>query len=480
MIANRRSCYVKTEVDMESFEITRYFFLRALALMYCFAFAVTGNQFRALCGSHGVLPVTRFLANIRWQSAPSLFYLYYSDRFATYLAWTGFALSVVALSGLLDQAGFFPNIALWLALWVIYLSFENTGQIFYGFGWETLLLESGFLAIFLAPSRIQTPEVLIWLGRWILFRVMFGAGLIKLRADACWWDLTCLQIHYQTQPMPNPLSWYFHHMPKLFHKFCVLFTHFVELVVPWGYFLPQPISAICGAVTIYFQLMLILSGNLSWLNWLTIVLCIFCFSDSFLSWGTPAQYWSYAPVPFVWEGVVWIYAAVVLLLSIRPVMNLISSHQAMNTSYEPFHIVNTYGAFGAITKRRFEIVVEGTHDPILDDKTVWKEYAFKGKPGDPNACPPIVAPYHLRLDWLMWFAAMSSVHRNSWFVRFVYKLLEGDQAVLALLKSNPFPDNPPYYVRAQLYEYEFTEWKSTSKAWWKRRLVGQYMSPEHL
>lgn len=384
---------------MESFEITRYCFLRALAFIYCVAFAVAGNQFRALCGTNGLVPVPRFLQYVRWQDAPSLFYLYYSDRFATLLAWSGFGLALVALSGVLDQAGFAANITLWLLLWAFYLSFENVGQIFYGFGWETLLLESGFLAIFLSPSHIQTPEVMIWLGRWILFRVMFGAGLIKLRADSCWWDLTCLEVHYQTQPMPNPLSWYFHHMPRLFHRFCVLFTHFVELVVPWGYFLPQPISGICGLLTLYFQLMLILSGNLSWLNWITAVLCIFCFSNAWLSWIAPLH-WSYSPIPVVWEGIVWMYAAAVICLSIRPVMNLLSSQQAMNTSYEPLHLVNTYGAFGAVTKRRFEIIVEGTDARTIDGFTLWKEYVFKGKPGDVSCRPPIVAPYHLRLDWL--------------------------------------------------------------------------------
>ena len=162
----------------------------------------------------------------------------------------------------------------WLALWLLYLSFVNVGQIFYGFGWETLLLEAGFFTIFAGAHTTMPSLWMIWIWRWVLFRLMFGAGLIKLRGDACWRDLTCLDYHFETQPMPNALSWYFHWLPAVVHRAGVVFNHVAELAVPFAYFAPQPIAAIGGLVTIAFQLVLIVSGNLSWLNWLTIVLSI--------------------------------------------------------------------------------------------------------------------------------------------------------------------------------------------------------------
>ncbi len=465
---------------METFELTRFCFLRALAFIYCIAFAVTLNQWRALCGSRGLLPVPLFLQQVSWRSSPSLFFMYYSDRFAMSLAWLGLGLALVALSGVADTAGFTINITLWFTLWLLYLSFVNVGQTFYGFGWETLLLETGFLAIFFSPSHIAAPEAFVWLLRWLLFRLMFGAGLIKIRADRCWWDLTCLHYHYQTQPMPNPLSRTFHHLPKRFHQFCVLYTHFVELVVPWFYFAPQPLCAIAGVLTIYFQLMLIFSGNLSWLNYITLVLCIPCFNDAMLTsiipWSTPQL----EATPWPWTLIQIAFVIAICLLSIRPTINLLKPYQLMNASFDVLHLVNTYGAFGSVTKRRFEIIIEGTADDTPDNRAKWHEYHFKGKPGDIAKCPPLIAPYHLRLDWLMWFAAMGPAFQYPWFRHLIAKLLQGDKAVLKLLANNPFPNTPPRYIRAQLYEYEFTARGDASKDWWQRRCIGPYFEAHSL
>lgn len=369
-------------------------------------------------------------------------------------------------------------VLIWFLLWAIYLSYVNAGQTFYGFGWETLLLETGFLAIFLGPLQTPTPVIVIWLLRWVLFRIMFGAGMIKIRGDECWKDLTCLKYHYETQPSPNPLSWYFHHMPLWVHKAGVLFNHFVELIVPFGFFGPRNIRIAAALITIVFQSVLIFSGNLSWLNVITIVLCFACFDDRFLNLvlgslaaGLPTASLSGGVPMSVNYGL----AVLVAILSIKPTMNLISQSQMMNTSFEPFHLVNTYGAFGSITRERLELVIEGTEEEQIHSKTLWKEYGFRAKPGDIHRMPPQVTPYHYKLDWQMWFAAMSPYYHNPWIVNLIAKLLQAEPSVLGLIKENPFPDKPPKFIRVLLYRYQFTD--PGEKAWWKRQGVGEYLPP---
>jgi hypothetical protein len=299
---------------------------------------------------------------------------------------------------------------------------------------------------------------------------MFGAGLIKLRGDPCWHDLTCLDYHYETQPMPNPLSWFLHGAPQWTHKGGVLFNHFAELVAPFGYFLPQPVASIAGLITIAFQGSIMASGNLSWLNLLTIILAIPTLDDRLLAF-LPLRAGVVREPNLVFKGAMIALALLVVYLSINPIRNMISPRQVMNESFNPFHLVGTYGAFGSITRVRDEIIVEGS-----DDQSTWLAYEFKGKPGDPSKMPPQIAPYHLRLDWMMWFAAMSDYRENPWFTRFLQKLLEGDADTLSLLRSNPFPQHPPRYIRAQLYEYRFTDaaTRKQTGAWWTRKLLGPY------
>jgi hypothetical protein len=374
----------------------------------------------------------------------------------------------------------FVSITVWSLLWVFYLSFMNVGQTFYSFGWESLLLEVGFLAIFLGSSDTSPPTVIIWLLRWVLFRLMFGAGLIKLRADPCWKDLTCMFYHYETQPLPNPLSWFFHRLPPLVHKGAVLFNHFVEVIVPFGFFSPlRIICYIAGGFTILFQTLLILSGNLSWLNYITLLLCVPCFDDAFLSKFIPIKIPEIEPMSGIREGILIAFTAGILLLSIKPTMNLFSRRQLMNSSFEPFHLVNTYGAFGSVTRERMEIIFEGTEDLYPSISTKWKEYEFKAKPGDVKKMPRIVAPYHYRLDWLMWFAAMSDYRHYPWLLNFSAKLLKNDPQTLSLIGKNPFPNVPPKYVRAELYLYRFTtpEEKKKTGQWWNRTRVAGYLPP---
>jgi len=467
-----------TGLEAPDYWLARLVFQRALAAIYVIAFLVALRQFVPLLGERGLLPVPDYVRAVPFRRAPSLFHLRYSDRLLSAVAWIGLAFAFAAVLGLPDSWPIPLTMLLWALLWALYLSIVNVGQTFYSFGWETLLLETGFLAIFLGPAWTAPPLTLIWLLRWLLFRVEFGAGLIKIRGDACWRDLTCLYYHHETQPMPGPLSWYFHRLPKALHRAEVLGNHFAQLVVPFLLFLPQPIAAVGGLVILVTQSWLLLSGNFSWLNVLTMTLAIASLDDAVLGSVLPIA--RGALVAEEWhQWVVVGVTVVVVLLSYRPARNLLSRHQLMNTSFDPLHLVNTYGAFGSITKERFEVVVEGTAEAVLTPSTAWREYEFKAKPGDVRRRPPQYAPYHLRLDWLMWFAAMSSPMYHEWFVPFVIKLLEADPPTLRLLRRDPFEGARPRFVRATLYLYRFTtpRERRESGAWWVRSRVDEYLQP---
>lgn len=446
--------------------------------MYFVAFLSAANQFRPLLGEKGLLPVPRYVRQVPFRAAPSLFHFLPTDAAFSFFAWLGVLLSLLTLTGISEGFGTGFSVLVWALLWVLYLSFVNVGQTFYAFGWESLLLESGFFAIFLGASGAEPSAVGIFLMRWILFRVMLGAGLIKLRGDPCWRDCTCLHYHFETQPMPNPLSWHFHRLPGWVKKGGVFFNHVVELAVPFAYFAPQPLAGAAGLLTVLFQGMLIVSGNFSWLNWITLVLAFSTFSDAQLQWIVPLEAPPLLPVSPPHAVLLWGAAALTTFLSVRPVRNLFSKNQVMNTSYNRFHLVNTYGAFGSITRVRYEIVLEGTEEETAAT-ALWRPYEFKGKPGDPRRMPPQVAPYHLRLDWLMWFAAMPSPYYPSWLLRLIGKLLAADRPTLSLLKGDPFAGRPPRLVRALYYRYRFStpEERRRTGLWWKRELVGEYLPP---
>ncbi|MHB8421063.1 MAG: lipase maturation factor family protein [Myxococcales bacterium] len=374
------------------------------------------------------------------------------------------------------------------ALFVLYLSITHVGGLWYGYGWENQLTETGFLAIFLCPlieprplPRRPPPTPVLWLFRWLTFRIMLGAGLIKLRGDPCWRDLTCLDYHFFTQPLPNPLSPLFHFLPGWIHRGMVLYNHLVEVVCPFFVFGPRPARLVAGALMVVFQGTLIASGNLSFLNWLTLIPILACFDDAALHRLLPARLGNWiASRPeearpgtgpsLAAAGLV----ALVAWLSIAPVKNLLSSRQIMNTSHDPLELVNSYGAFGTVGKERNEIVFEGTADE-LGPSARWRPYEFKCKPGDPARRPCFVAPYHLRLDWQIWFAAMGDVSDEPWTVHFVWKLLHGDARTLSLLAGNPFPEGPPRYIRATLYRYELQPWGAPG--WWLRTPLGEWLPP---
>lgn len=476
-----------------TFWLTRFVILRWLGFVYLIAFLVAVNQIVPLLGEHGLTPAPLFTERVaahfgsRWAAflkLPSVFWAGAPDASLLAVSWIGVALSLAVLLG-------YANAIILFLLWALYTSIVNIGQDWYSYGWEIQLLETGFLAIFLCPlldgrpfPRRPPPTVVFWLFRWLIFRIMLGAGLIKLRGDSCWRDLTCLYYHYQTQPLPNPFSRFCHFQPHWFQKFGVLWNFFVELVAPWFAFAPGIWRHAAGFFLFTFQLFLIFSGNLSFLNWLTIVPILACFDDSLLARLLPrslaerARRAAAEAQPSRAHDIAAIALAVVIgLLSIEPVANLISPGQIMNTSFNRLNLVNTYGAFGSVGRERLDLVFEGTYDAVLTESTKWREYQFKGQPVDLNRRPPLVAPYQLRLDWQMWFAAMSTADEYPWTLNFVWKLLHNDAPVLSLLAGNPFPQKPPRYIRAMLYRYEFAPPGNPEGAWWKRTPLGQWLPP---
>jgi hypothetical protein len=471
--------------------LTRTLLLRALGLVYAVAYTVLVAQLEPLLGARGLLPVSRYLASegVTFWQEPSIFWWHPSDAFMVGCAWLGLAGALLVVAGA-------TNAVLMAALWLLYLSFVHVGQTWYGYGWELLLLEAGFLAIFLCPlgslrpfdRRAPAPALVVWLYRWLAFRLMVGAGLIKLRGDACWRDLTCLDFHYETQPVPSPLSWLLHQAPPWFHAGGVIVNHLVELVVPFAALAPRPYRTVAGVLLCAFQVILILSGNLSFLNWLTLAVCLACFDDEPLLRALPrrlrgrarafvtslsrrAEPWPYRRFVLTALGVI------VGLLSLNPVINMLSPRQRMNRAFEPLHLVNSYGAFGSVSRVREEIVIEGCAAIEPTPAAPWQEYELPCKPGDPRRRPCLITPYHHRLDWQAWFVPLydDPERFDPWLYHLIYKLLEGDDAVRGLFLRDPFDHEPPRHVRVSLYRYRFTRWGEDG--WWHRERVRTLIEP---
>ncbi|HET9457965.1 MAG TPA: lipase maturation factor family protein [Candidatus Limnocylindrales bacterium] len=473
------------ELTAPDYTIARFVIERGLALIYLVAFVVAARQFPALSGESGLQPAPRLLARVRPREAPSLFHWGYSDRRLRVVAWSGAVVAGLLVLGLPQLAPLPVTMLAWFTVWGLYQSVVNIGGTFYGFGWESLLLEAGFLAVFLGNAEIAPPWLVLLAFRWLAFRVEFGAGLIKLRGDRCWRDLTCMDFHHETQPMPNPLSWFFHHLPRPLHRVEVLGNFVAQLFLPWALFLPQPIASVAAALMIATQLYLVVSGNYAWLNWLTILAAVSGISDDAVRTVLPlvpaADGAGFAATPEWFTIAVLGLSILVLGLSWFPIRNMASPGQAMNASFNALHLVNTYGAFGTVGRERYELVIEGStaERPAEPD---WREYRFKGKPDDPRRLPPQVAPYHHRLDWMLWFIPLSPAYGGAWFMRFLALLLEADRPTLALLRGNPFPDGRPTWVRARFFHYRFSTWRElrASGAWWVRTPVEDYVPPVRL
>ncbi|MDB5284799.1 MAG: lipase maturation factor family protein [Bacteroidota bacterium] len=471
--------------------LTRFVILRLLGVIYAVAFLVAINQIVPLIGENGLLPVGIYLMQVShalgsagagFVRLPSLFWIWHSDTALLIVAWAGFVLSCIVVAG-------YANAPLLGILWFLYMSIIHAGQDWYGYGWEIQLTETGFLAIFLCPlvdmrpfPKRPPPFPIIVLFRWLTFRIMLGSGMIKFRGDKVWRNGTALYYHFETQPIPGPLSRWFHFLPRTALKIGVWFNWLGELIAPWFIFWPRVARHIAGSVIVLFQVSIILSGNLSFLNWLTILPALACFDDGFWARLLPRVLVRKAEAaaehaeesrPMLTRS--WIVAGIVALLSIQPVINMLSTEQVMNISFDPLDLVNTYGAFGSVGQERLNVVFEGTMDDTTGNKANWKPYIYKGLPVLLDKQPPQIAPYQLRLDWQMWFASMSTADQYPWTYNLVWKLLHNDPGAVGLFAANPFPGKPPRFIRATLYRYQFAKPGNPQGNYWTRERIGDWI-----
>lgn len=470
-----------------SYVLTRWLILRLLGIVYLFAFLGIVIQGLPLLGEHGLTPAAAYVdrlhrAGMTFWDVPSVFLFDASDA-----ALRGWAVAGLVLAAALAVG--YANLPSLVELWLIYGSYERIGQLWFGFGWEIQLLETTVIAACLVhpwdprPLRAPAPPAAaIALMRWLAFRVMLGAGLIKLRGDACWTELTCLDAHFETQPIPNPLSPLFHHLPHAVHAAGVAINHIVEVVLPWFAFGPRRLRLVAAIGMAGFQIMLIASGNLAFLNWLTLVPVLALFDDDLLVRCSPGRLRAWLGARSAGSRAprrghrifVACIAALVAVKSVPVVANLASHHQAMNRSYDRLALVNTYGAFGSVGMVRHELAIEGTRD--ADPATArWSAYELPCKPGDPARRPCLLGPYHLRLDWLIWFAAMSDQPRDPWVLHLVWKLLDGDRGIRELLAVDPFDGAAPRYVRIRRFQYHLAPYGSAT--WWTRDHEEPWLPP---
>ena len=422
----------------------------------------------------------------------------------------GIAKAGIAMSAFLIATGA-ANVPILFGLWICQRSIMSVGNAWYGFGWEPQLAELGFHAMFLVPllslktipTATPVPMAVVWTMRWYLFRIMLGAGLIKIKSnDKKWRDLTAMDGFYETQPVPNPFSKYFHAAGKTWHKFEVLSNHFVELIAPWLLIipgLPRRVRIAGGLIQLIFQGVLISSGNLSFLNWLTAVPALWCFDDAFLmrlfyplktSAETVLAYSSAIgpsvgrPIPLARSIVSIAFTALIGKLSIPVVQNLMARRQMMNASFDRYRLVNSYGAFGTVSEVREELIIESAEKV----GGPWRDYVFKAKPGPVTRPCPWISPYHYRLDWLMWIACVcGGIERSPWLLPLLLKLLEQDEGVLSLLDGNPWADDNgeaggvvgPKCIQIEKYRYKFNYDKNLKgedgkPLYWRRERVGRY------
>jgi len=478
------------EVRKPTFALAAAWFLRLLGVIYLISFVSFWVQAPGLIGERGILPVAQFFQEIEaamggegpWL-APGFLWLRADD--AAIAAWcmVGIAGSVSVIAGI-SQGPFL------MLLWATYLSLCVGGQVFYQFQWDALLLEAGFLAVFLAPwslragSARRPPAVARWLLIWLLFRLMISSGAVKLvSGDASWWpDLTALEFHYFTQPLPTPLAWLADQLPANAQKFSVLAMFFIELVLPFFLLGPRRLRHFAVGGMVFLQVLILLTGNYGVFNLLTLALCLLAIDDRRLVSILRLRDWEPAPAlrgPVALQAVLIIIGAAIFCLSLVPFTSSLRIPQAwlvpvakVYAPISPFRSINSYGLFAVMTKGRDEILVQGSEDGLA-----WETYSFRFKPGDVRRRPPIVAPYMPRLDWQMWFAALGGASSNPWFPRFCERLLESEPTVIGLLGSDPFHGRRPRYVRAMLDTYRFTTAaeKSASRAWWVAEPASIYM-----
>jgi len=461
--------------------VTRIF-LRALACIYLSAFISFGTQIIGLIGSDGILPLDNYLLQLKqhlgasayWKT-PMVFWFFLSDRVLHLTCLIGAGLSVLLLFGLFQRTTL-------VLLYILYLSLFYAGQTFMTFQWDLLLLEAGFLAIFL-PSGMK---IVVWLYRWLVFRFIFLGGLVKIIShDPTWDNLTALNYHFETQPLPTIFSWYAHHLSETLLTAGVVFTLLTELVVPFLIFAPRRFRMLAASIVITFQFLIIITGNYNFFNLLTIAICLFLYDDAFLKSCIPIRFLvilnNHQKVEprKICSRVFLPVALIIAYSSVEQMAGVIRGNSPQAPSIisrviSPWHIVQNYGPFAVMMTTRHEIVIEGS-----SDGKSWKEYQFAFKPGNTSTRPAWATPHQPRLDWQMWFAALSQAERNPWFQNLLYRLLLNSESVTDLLASNPFQESPPVLIRALFYEYQFSSprEKKSSGQWWNRQMVAEYYPP---
>jgi hypothetical protein len=467
-----------TRIEPARFAKTQWLFLRLLAVIYAIAFGSLATQIVGLVGSQGIAPVRDYLARLsaafgpmRFLALPTAFWWNSSDAALHILAWAGVALAVLLFFGKLER--------LVLALlYVLYLSLNMAGQEFLSFQWDSLLLEAGFLAIFFGRSG-SGMRVIAWLYRCLVFRLYFLSGYVKLGSgDPTWADFTALKYHYYTQPLPTVIAWYADKLPGWFQHASTAGVLGIELYAPFLIFTPRRWRITGAWVLLGLQTLIFLTGNYTFFNLLTMALTLFLFDDQALSWLTRPSIVERPSTMRARMGLA-LLAMLLLTLGIAHMAETIEGSipepiQILTRDLTPFQVVNSYGLFAVMTTTRPEIVVEGS-----DDGENWQPYEFRYKPGNLYRAPRWIQPLQPRLDWQMWFAALGNYQSNPWFPGLMLRLLQGSPAVLGLLETNPFPGHPPRFVRAELFDYAFTDMQahSSTGAWWKRRPLGIYLPP---
>ena len=468
------------ELRPQSYGLTIWVYLRLLALVYLAAFASLTIQAPGLIGSEGILPVADYFAAVDEQYGPekywwlpSLLWFNSSDMAILVLGSAGIAFSLALLSNRLPRSSL-------VCLYILHLSLISGGQVFVTFQWDILLLECGFLAIFLQHS----PALFVWLHRWLLFRLLLQSGLVKLLSgDESWRALTALNFHFESQPLPTALAWYAHKLPELLLQAGVLLTFAIELLVPFLLLMPRQLRLLAAEAIIIFQLIIMLTGNYNYFSLLTVALCLLLMDDRIIKGLVPSflgerqqvlnpagSSWRRAVLP-VSVACIYLTVSVVLMAGTGRRLEVPDPVGKLLAWTSPLHIANSYGLFAVMTKNRPEIVIEGSIDG-----EEWLAYELPYKPGALQRAPTWATPHQPRLDWQLWFAALQPVQQNPWFKHLVVRLLTGSEPVLALFAYNPFPDEPPQYVRARLYQYHFSDWQTRREtgAWWTRRYQGEF------
>lgn len=463
-------------LNPESYSIGINLFVRLLGAIYVIAYIPFIFQIQGLFGNDGIRPIGEFLRVLqtrlgkkRFYYVPTLFWINASDTALFLLIGAGITL------GLLLMFGVMPAVTL-LLLYLIHLSLTSAGQEFLSFGWETYLMELTLGAILTIAT---TPySIFGWIGlNLLLFRFHLQAGASKLLSgDPNWKNLTALSYHYLTQPLANTQAYYFHKLPLWFHKICALGMFYIELVVPFLIFMPPEFRLLAFIQLVGLQVSIWFTGNLSYLNHLTIVSCLFLLHNSYLEpfFSLPVVH---EPSSILWQLCIGALGCIYLFLQVIACIHPFYRTQFVSKILmfvEPFHVAYPHGIFAVMTTKRYEIIIEGS-----EDGEIWKEYQFYFKPGDCSKRPKRVAPYQPRLDWQAWFLPFQPFEFEWWFQRFLLKLLQGSKPVQSLLQHNPFPEQPPKFVRALIYDYEFTTCKEKKETgnWWKRTLLGSF-SPQ--